>query len=448
MLDFLGKRLQKSMSKMKVKTTLSEVDILEVTREIKMALLEADVNLIVVKEFIKSIKEKAIGSNIIGKLNPSQQMVKIVKDELTDTLGGETKRATIKNKPHLIMMTGLQGSGKTTTSAKLAKYFMKKLDIKKPLMIAADVYRPAAIEQLITLGKELNIDVYSEGTNVDPVLIVHNGLKKAKIDDYDLVIIDTAGRLSVDEKLMQELVLIKKASKPNEIFFVADALSGQDIINVAKIFNEKLNITGSIITKLDSDARGGATLSIRKMLNIPIRFIGTGEKISNLDLFHPNRMAERILGMGDVLSLIEKAEEFIDEKQSNRMMNRMVSGHFDLNDLLAQLEQMKKFGKISKIMNMIPGMSGKISKDKLDGAEVKLKLYEILITSMTNQERKNPKLLKTASRKGRILKGSGRSPQEYNQLVNEFERMSKQMKSVAKSMKDGSFNPGMMNGMM
>ena len=447
MLDFLGKRLQKSMAKMSAKTTLNEADILEVTRDIKMALLEADVNLIVVKQFIKSVKEKVVGSNLTGKLNPSQQMIKIVKEELVSTLGGTTKEVKVTSAPHIIMMTGLQGSGKTTTAAKLVKYFMKKHDIKKPLMVAADVYRPAAIEQLKTLGKELQIDVYAEGVDADPVDITSNAVKKAKSEEYDLVIIDTAGRLAIDEKLMAELVAIKKATKPNEIFFVADALSGQDIINVATAFNEKLALTGSIITKLDSDARGGAALSIRKMLNLPIRFIGTGEKVANLDLFHPDRMADRILGMGDVLSLIEKAEEVIDEKSSKKMMNRMASGHFDLNDLLAQLKQMKKLGKMSKLMKMIPGMAGKIDKSKLDDAEVKLRLFEILITSMTDAERRNPKLLKSADRKARVIKGSGRSAQEFNKLVNEFDRMAKQMKSVAKSMKDGSFNPGMMSGM-
>ena len=446
MLDFLGKRLQKSMAKMKAKTTLNEVDILEVTRDIKMALLEADVNLMVVKQFIKSVKEKAVGSEIIGKLNPSQQMIKIVKDELVDVLGTKVKEIQIKGKPEIIMMSGLQGSGKTTTTAKIAKFLMKKNGIKKPLMVAADVYRPAAIEQLITLGKELNIDVFFQDVNTNPREIASKALAKAKSEEYDLVIIDTAGRLSIDEKLMQELVDIKNLVNPHEIFFVADALSGQDIINVAKTFNEKLDLTGSIITKLDSDARGGAALSIRKILNLPIRFIGTGEKVSNIDLFHPDRMADRILGMGDVLSLIEKAEEVIDEKKSKRMMNRMASGHFDLDDLMDQLNQMKKLGKMSKILKMIPGLAGKINKEQLDVAEIKMRNFEILISSMTKEERKDPKLLKQSSRKSRIIKGSGKSAQEFNKLINEFERTAKQMKNVAKSMKDGTFNPGSING--
>ena len=444
MLDFLGKRLQKSMSKMKAKTTLSEADILQVTREIKMSLLEADVNLMVVKQFIKSVKEKAIGAEIVGKLNAQQQMIKIVKDELVKTLGTTATPIEINKKPFVILMTGLQGSGKTTTTAKLVKYFMKKHDIKKPMMVAADVYRPAAVDQLKTLGKELVIDVYENGTKETPVKIVTDALKKAKKDEYDFVIVDTAGRLSIDEELMKELVNIKKVAKPQEIFFVADALSGQDIINVAKTFDDNLSLTGSIITKLDSDARGGAALSIRQMLNIPIRFAGTGEKVSNLELFHPDRMADRILGMGDMLTLIENASEVIDEKKSKKMMNRMISGRFDLDDLMDQLNQMKKMGKMSKIIKMIPGMAGKIDESKMSSAEKKFSLFEIIISSMTKKERKNPKLLKQNTRKQRIMKGSGRNAQEYNSLVNEFDRMAKQMKQMAKQMKDGTFNPGMM----
>ena len=444
MFDFMAKRLQKSMAKMSAKTTLTEADILIVTREIKMALLEADVNLMVVKSFVKNVKEKALASDITTKLNPSQQMIKIVNDELVQILGTSTTEIKVTGNPFIIMMTGLQGAGKTTTAAKLVKYYSKKHGIKKPLMVAADVYRPAAIDQLITLGKELQIDVFEKGTKAAPVEIVKEAIEKAKAEEYDFVIIDTAGRLSVDEQLMQELVDIKKVSNPHEILFIADALSGQDIINVAKTFNEKLTLTGSIITKLDSDARGGAALSIRQLLNLPIRFVGTGEKVSNLDLFHPERMADRILGMGDVLTLIEKAEEVIDEKKSKRMMNRMMSGHFDLDDLMDQLSQMKKMGSMSKILKLIPGAAQKIDKTKISGAERKMQLFEILISSMTKQERKHPKLLKNNTRKQRIMKGSGRSAQDYNSLVNEFDRMAKQMKMMAKKMGDGSFNPGML----
>lgn len=440
MLDFLSKRIQKSLAKMQSKTTLNEVDILEVTREIQLALLEADVNFLVVKKFIKVVKEKAVGSEIIGKLNPAQQMIKIVNDELINILGQKTVEINIKATPEVIMMVGLQGSGKTTTTAKVVKYFLNKQKVKNPLMVAADIYRPAAVEQLMTLGKQLNIPVFFK-PNSSPQTIVKNALIESQKQAYDLVIIDTAGRLAINEELMQELVDIKDLVKPQEVIFVADALSGQDIINVAQTFHDKLSLTGSIITKLDSDARGGASLSIRQILNIPIVFIGTGEKINNLDLFHPDRMASRILGMGDVLSLVEKAQDVIDEDKSKKMMHRMASGRFDLEDLLDQLRQMKKMGKMSKILQMIPGMANKISPEKIASAEKKLVLFEIIISSMTKWEKKDPRLLKISTRKKRIMLGSGRSAQEYNLLVNEFERVSKQMKEMSKAIKDGNFNP-------
>ena len=446
MLDFLGKRLQKSLSKIKVKTRLEANDINEVSRSIKMALLEADVNLIVVKTFIKKVKAKALKAEVIQSLDPSQQVIKIVKEELQTILGSNTKEFVLKGNLPIVMMTGLQGTGKTTSCAKVVKYAMKKNNVEKPLMIAGDIYRPAAIDQLVDLGKQLNIDVFSIKDSKDPVDIVKKGLEKAQNEKYDLVLIDTAGRLSIDEKLMQEVADIKKVAKPQEIFFVVDALAGQEVINVAKTFHDKLSLTGTLITKLDSDARGGAALSICQMLNLPIRFIGTGEKITNLDLFHPERMAKRILGMGDVLSLIEKAQDVIDEKKSQKMMNRMFSGSFNLNDLLEQLKQMKKLGKMSKIIKLIPGVANKIDKNQISSAEQKLYLYEILIHSMTKQEQRNPKLLKNASRKKRILEGSGRSAQEFNKLINEFERMSKQMKSMSSQMKDGTFNPSKMFG--
>ncbi|MBN3534363.1 signal recognition particle protein [Mycoplasma procyoni] len=440
MLDFLGKRIQKAMEKASVKTVLQEEDILAITREIKLALLEADVNLSVVKEFIKEVKEKAIGSEIIGKLNPGQQMVKIVHEELVKILGGKTKELKLSTPRTVIMMTGLQGSGKTTSTAKLVHYFLKKKAIQKPLMIAADIYRPAAIDQLIVLGKQINIDVYSEKDNKSAEDIVTNGLKKAKEENYDFVVIDTAGRLSIDEKLMQELINIKEIARPDEIFFVSDSLSGQDIINVAKTFDEYLKLTASIITKLDSDARGGAAFSIAKIINIPIAFIGTGEKISNFDLFHPDRMADRILGMGDVLSLIEKAEEVIDKNKAEKLGKKFLSGNFNLDDLLESLGQMKKMGKFSKLLKLIPGLPKNIDLTKMDGVDDKIRLYEILISSMTIEERKNPKLLKNASRKNRIIKGSGRSNQEYNQLVNEFEMFSKRMKEMSKNGGGGLMN--------
>ena len=440
MFDFIGSRMQKAIEKATKKTQLKETDILEITRDIKLALLEADVNLKVVKSFIDSIKEKVVGQELMKQLNPGQQMVKIVKEELTNILGNKVREFQINKKPFIIMMTGLQGGGKTTTTAKLAAYLRKKQNIEKILLVAADVYRPAAIQQLISLAKQINVDYYEKSSSQDVDLIVKEAIDKAYSEKYDLVIIDTAGRLSIDEKLMDELVRVKSIAKPNEIFFVADALSGQDIINVATTFNEKLKLTGSIITKLDSDARGGAALSIRYLLNVPIVFIGTGEKISNMDLFYPDRMAERILGMGDVLSLIEKAEEVIDEKKSKKMLHKMMKGEFDLDDLLDNLKQVKKLGSLQKILKFLPG-NLKVDNTKAEKADEKLKLFEIIISSMTLEERKKPRLLKNASRKERIIKGSGRSAQEYNMLINEFDQMKKRMKEFSTKAKGGQFDP-------
>ncbi|WP_128008758.1 signal recognition particle protein [Mycoplasma sp. ATU-Cv-508] len=440
MLDFLGKRLQKSLAKIKAKTTINEADILEVTRAIKLSLLEADVNLQVVRDFVKTVKEKAVGSNLIGQLNASQQMVKIVRDELVEVLGQKSKDVPLHRPINVVMLTGLQGSGKTTTAAKLVSYYRKNHQIKKPLLVAADVYRPAAIDQLVTLGEQNKIAVFSEGQG-DPRQIVTNALKKARQEEFDLVVIDTAGRLAINQELMRELSDLKKIARPHQIYLVVDALVGQDIINVAKTFNEQLDLTGFILTKLDSDARGGAALSLTYLLKIPIVLIGTGEKVGQIELFHPDRMAQRVLGMGDVLSLIEQAQDVVDEKQSQRLMHRLASGRFNLNDLIDQLKQIKKMGKMSKILKMIPGMSQKISEEKIASAERKLVTFEILIQSMTSQERLEPKLLKQVARKQRIMKGSGRSAQDYNLLINEFDRMSKQMKDLSKSLQDGSFNP-------
>ncbi|MBX4210196.1 MAG: signal recognition particle protein [Mollicutes bacterium PWAP] len=445
MLNFLGNKLQKSIKKMKSKTNLEEADILEITREIKLSLLEADVNLMVVKSFIKNVKEKAIGSSLVGKLDHSQTMIKIVQDELTKILGGKEKPIVINKKPFIIMMVGLQGSGKTTTTAKIAKFLQKKKQIKKPLLVAADVYRPAAIAQLKTLAKSLQFDVFAKTTEDDPRDIVVESIKFAEQNDNDLILIDTAGRLSIDENLMKELIDIKKLITPDEIFFVADAMSGQDIINVATEFNKNLNLNGSVITKLDSDARGGAALSISQLLNLPIRFIGTGEKVSQIDFFYPERMAKRILGMGDVLTLIEKLEDLeIDENANKKMMRRMASGQFDLNDLMNQLSQIKKMGKMSGIMKLIPGLKGKVDKDKMERSEKRFELFTLMINSMTDFEKKNPKVLKQSDRKKRIINGSGRSAQEYNLLISEFDRLHKQMKETAKKIEKGDFDPRMM----
>ncbi|WP_215741623.1 signal recognition particle protein [Mesomycoplasma hyorhinis] len=443
MLDFLSKRFQKSFAKMNAKTTLKEEDLNEVIREIKLALLEADVNLLIVKDFIKEIKEKALATEITSTLNPQQQFIKIVNENLVQVLGEKPKQIKYNRPIEKIVLVGLQGSGKTTTVAKLAHFSLRKKHIHKPLLIAADIYRPAAIEQLIQLGKQINIPVFSQKDST-PQEIVSAGLDYASSNDFDLVIIDTAGRLSIDEKLMQELKDIEKIAKPHEIFFVADALSGQDIINVAKTFNENITLSGSIITKLDSDARGGAALSLIKLLKIPIVFIGTGEKITNFDLFYPDRMASRILGMGDVLSLIEKAEEVIDKDQIGKIGKKIFSGNFNLDDLLNSLYQIQKLGKITKIIKLIPGMADKINAEQITEAEKKIKLYEILISSMTLEERKKPKLLKNDSRKRRILKGSGRSSQEFNWLLSEFEQMSKKVKEMSQN-KGGIFNSMMQN---
>lgn len=440
MFDFIGSRMQKAIAKANKKTQLKEEDILEITRDIRLALLEADVNLKVVKDFIDSVKKSIIGQDVIKQLNPGQQMVKVVKEELVKILGNKAKEIKINNKPYFIMMTGLQGGGKTTTVAKLAYYFRKKQNLEKILLVAADIYRPAAVDQLVSLAKQINIDYFKIDNSQDVNDIVKKAYEKAHQEKYDLVIIDTAGRLSIDEKLMDELVQVKSIIKPNEIIFVADALSGQDIINVATTFHEKLKLTGSIITKLDSDARGGAALSIRYLLEIPILFIGTGEKISNIDLFYPDRMADRILGMGDVLTLIEKAEEVIDERKSKKMLNKLMKGEFDLDDLLDNLRQVKKLGSIRKILKFLPG-NLKIDDTKAEKADEKLKLFEILISSMTLEERKDPRLLKNASRKNRIIKGSGRTVQEYNLLINEFEQMRKRLKEFSSKTKNGQFDP-------
>lgn len=440
MFDFIGSRMQKAIAKANKKTQLKEEDILEITRDIRLALLEADVNLKVVKDFIDSVKKSIIGQDVIKQLNPGQQMVKVVKEELVKILGNKAKEIKINNKPYFIMMTGLQGGGKTTTVAKLAYYFRKKQNLEKILLVAADVYRPAAVDQLVSLAKQIGVDYFKIDNSQNVNDIVKKAYEKAYQEKYDLVIIDTAGRLSIDEKLMDELVQVKSIIKPNEIIFVADALSGQDIINVATTFHEKLKLTGSIITKLDSDARGGAALSIRYLLEIPILFIGTGEKVSNIDLFYPDRMADRILGMGDVLSLIEKAEEVIDERKSKKMLNKLMKGEFDLDDLLDNLRQVKKLGSIRKILKFLPG-NLKIDETKAEKADEKLKLFEILISSMTLEERKDPRLLKNASRKNRIIKGSGRTVQEYNLLINEFEQMRKRLKEFSSKTKNGQFDP-------
>lgn len=430
MLDFIQKRMQRSMDKINKKVSITEEDIIEILREVKLSLLEADVNLKVVKSFTKQVKEKALESRIIGKLNQQQTFLKIFKDELVAILGKNSCEVKMKKVPTSIMLIGLQGSGKTTTAAKLSTFLKKKKICQNPLLVADDIYRPAAREQLAQLAKQIQTDYFTLQEN-DAVKIAKQAFEHAEQNHNDFIIIDTAGRLSIDENLMTELKNIKKYVHPDYIFLVIDAMSGQDVINVAKTFNENLELDGTIITKLDSDARGGAALSISYLLNVPIVFIGVGEKLSGLELFHSDRMADRILGMGDVMSLIEKASEEVDEKMMKKIGYKMLTGKFDLMDLMNSLDQIKRLGKMKTILKMIPGLAGKIDEQKIEEAEQKFKIYTILINSMTEQEKKMPKLLKNVSRKERILRGSGRTAHEYNMLLADFERMAKQMKEMA-----------------
>ena len=433
--------MQKSMDKINKKMSITEEDIVEVLRDVKMSLLEADVNLEIVRAFTKEVKEKVLESKIIGKLNQQETFLKIFKDELVKILGQKKCEVKLKKVPTSIMLIGLQGSGKTTTAAKLSTFLKRKKICQNPLLVAADVYRPAAREQLKQLAKQIQTDYFTLDEN-DAIKIAKKSFDVAYNNKNDFIIIDTAGRLSIDDKLMDELKQIKKHVHPDYIFLVVDAMSGQDVINVAKTFNENLELDGSIITKLDSDARGGAALSISYLLQVPIVFIGVGEKTSNLELFHSDRMADRILGMGDVMSLIEKASEEVDEKLVKKIGYKMLTGKFDLTDLMNSLEQIKKMGKMKAILRMIPGLANKIDDTKIEEAENKFRIYTILINSMTEQEKKLPKLLKNAERKARILKGSGRSAHEYNMLLTDFERMAKQMKDMADGklqMKPGMF---------
>ncbi len=426
--DSLSERLQESLKKVRGQSTLTESNMEDMLREIRLALLEADVNFKVVKEFIANTKEKALGADVLGSLKPGQVVVKIVHDELVKLLGGEVATLDTSHTPTVVMMVGLQGSGKTTSAGKIAKYLVDNQK-KKPLMIAADIYRPAAVEQLKTLGEQLNIPVFEKGTDFSAEQIVSEGLEYGKSHDHDLIIIDTAGRLHIDEPLMKELQNIKEIARPHEILLVVDSLTGQDIVNVASSFNEQLDITGAVLTKLDGDSRGGGALSIRYITHVPIKFIGTGEKLDAIDLFYPDRMADRILGMGDVVSLVEKVQNVYDEKETMNAFKKMQRGTFDLDDMLEQMHQIKKLGPLSGVMKMIPGMP-KMPEINDEDTDIRLKLVESIIYSMTKAERRDPSIL-NAKRKERIAKGSGRTVADVNRLLKQFEQSKQMMKKFS-----------------
>ena len=427
MFENLSDRLQNVMHKIKGYGKITEENISDMMREIRLSLLEADVNYKVVKEFTNTVKEKALGEEVNKSLSPGEAFVKIVKDELTELLGGESAPLTIDKNPTVTMLVGLQGSGKTTTIGKLANHLRKKHK-KKPLLVACDIYRPAAIDQLIQIGKELGIEVYSEG-KIDPTQIVTNALNYAKENNYDYILIDTAGRLHIDETLMDELKNIVEISHPHEVLLVIDAMMGQDAINVITGFNDALPLTGVILTKLDGDTRGGVALSVRHLTNIPIKFIGISEKLDGLVEFHPDRMASRILGMGDILSLVEKVESEIDEKEAMQAAKKMAKGKFDLEDFLTQLNQIKKLGPLENILKMLPGAK-KMGLNNVNIDPKRMSHIEAIILSMTPEERKDPSILK-ASRKERIAKGSGTTVTEVNQLLKQFEEMKKMMKMMS-----------------
>lgn len=431
MFESLTEKLEKAVSSIKGYGIINEDNIGDAMRQVRLALLEADVNYKVVKEFTNKVKEKALGEEVRKSLKPGDVFIKILKDELLELLGDEKAELNLSSNPSVIMLVGLQGSGKTTTIAKLGNLLRKK-NGKKPLFIAADVYRPAAIEQLKQLGKELGIEVYSEGQG-NAVNIVENGVKYALDNNFDLVLVDTAGRLHVDEKLMDELINIKDSVSPNEILLVIDAMIGQDAINVISGFNDALPLTGTILTKMDGDTKGGVALSAKHLTGIPIKFIGTSEKLDGLDVFDPERMVSRILGNGDIMSIIEKAESVIDEKEATKTVKKIQQGKMDLDDFLSQLKQIKKLGPLENLIKLIPG-ARKMGLNNVNIDPKQMSRLEAIISSMTLKERRNPDIIK-ASRKQRIAKGSGTSVQEVNKLLTQFEQMQKMMKM----MKNGNF---------
>jgi signal recognition particle subunit SRP54 len=438
----LADRLQNTIQKIRGKGKVSEADVKEMMREVRLALLEADVNFKVVKDFVKKVSERAIGQEVLKSLTPGQQIIKIVNEELTELMGGEQSKIAVASRPPtVIMMVGLQGAGKTTTSGKLANLLRKKYN-RKPMLVAADIYRPAAIKQLETLGKQLGMPVFSLGDQVSPVEIARQAIAKAKEEHHDYVLIDTAGRLHVDEALMNELKEIKELTKPDEIFLVVDAMTGQDAVNVAASFNEQLGLTGVVLTKLDGDTRGGAALSIRAVTQTPIKFIGMGEKMDALEPFHPERMASRILGMGDVLTLIEKAQANIDEEKAKELEKKMRTASFTLDDFLEQLAQVRNLGPLEDLLKMMPGANKIKGLNNIQIDEKQIAHVEAIIRSMTKEEKSHPEMM-NSSRKRRIAKGSGRTVAEVNRLLKQFEDMKKMMKQMSgmqqKAKKKGGF---------
>ncbi|MDR0547516.1 MAG: signal recognition particle protein [Dysgonamonadaceae bacterium] len=426
MFENLSDRLERSFKLLKGEGKITEINVAETLKDVRKALLDADVNYKVAKTFTDTVKEKAMGQNVLTAVKPGQLMVKIVHDELTALMGGETADINLSGKPAIILMSGLQGSGKTTFSGKLAKMLKEKRG-KHPLLVAGDIYRPAAIDQLKVLGKQIGVPVYSEPENKNPVEIAQKAIKQAKQNSNDVVIIDTAGRLAIDEQMMTEIAAIKKAVTPDEILFVVDSMTGQDAVNTAKEFNDRLDFTGVVLTKLDGDTRGGAALSIRTVVNKPIKFVGTGEKMDAFDPFHPKRMADRILGMGDIVSLVEKAQEQFDEEEARRLQRKIAKNQFDFNDFLSQIHQIKKMGNLKDLASMIPGM-GKMIKD-VDMDDDAFKSIEAIIYSMTPDERTRPEIL-NGSRKARIAKGSGTNVVEINRLLKQFDETRKMMKMM------------------
>ncbi len=438
MFENLSERLERSFKILKGEGKITEINVAETLKDVRRALLDADVNYKVAKTFTDTVKQKALGMNVLTAVKPGQLMVKLVHDELAELMGGKAAELNLVNRPAIILMSGLQGSGKTTFSGKLAN-MLKNKQHKRPLLVACDVYRPAAIQQLHVVGEQVGVDVYSEPENKNVVQIAQNAIRKAKQENYNVVIVDTAGRLAVDEEMMNEIAALKDAIKPDETLFVVDSMTGQDAVNTAKEFNDRLDFDGVVLTKLDGDTRGGAALSIRTVVTKPIKFIGTGEKMEAIDVFHPSRMADRILGMGDVVSLVERAQEQFDEEEARRLQKKIAKNKFDFEDFLGQIQQIKKMGNIKELASMIPGV-GKQIKD-LDIDDDAFKGIEAIIQSMTPKERQNPDIL-NQSRKLRIAKGSGTDIQEVNRLIKQFDQTRKMMKMVS-----GMGMKGMMTGM-